>query len=219
MDSLPIEALDIAVVLVLVVSGILAYARGFVHEVLSVGAWIGAIFATIYGFKYLQPHTRDLIALELGADLTAGVIIFLVTLVLLSLLTRAAARRIRDSALNFLDRSLGLLFGILRGAVLICLAYLAVEMMMPRDQQPAWLRSARVMPVIEAGAALLSSLVPGDAASSAAKAGADARRLLEKQKDLREMLSSRPTTVKPRDSDGYGRRERVDMERLIESNN
>ena len=122
MAELPFTFLDIAIGIVLLVSGLLAFVRGFVHEVLAVGAWVGAIFIAVFGFPYLRPYARDLIPHELAADVAAGAAIFVVALVVLSLLTRALSDRVKDSALNALDRSLGFVFGLLRGAVLVCLA-------------------------------------------------------------------------------------------------
>ncbi len=99
--DLPINVIDVGVLLILLFSAILAYARGFVHEVLSVGGWIGAIFATFYGFPYAKPFARKYISLDLAADLVAGTVIFIVTLVFLSLITRGVATgdQSSDSAL------------------------------------------------------------------------------------------------------------------------
>jgi membrane protein required for colicin V production len=91
MGDFPVNVTDIAVIVVLLISALLAYARGFVHEVLAVAGWVGAIFATIYGFPYARPYARSLIPVELIADLVAGLVIFVVTLVLLSFVTRGAA--------------------------------------------------------------------------------------------------------------------------------
>ena len=122
---------DAAVVLILVLSAMLAFARGFIREVLAVGGWIGAIFAVIFGLPYLRPYARDLTSHALVADVAAGAAIFIFTLVVLSLLTHAAAGQIRSSALNALDRSLGVLFGLVRGAVIICILYIAVSWLFP----------------------------------------------------------------------------------------
>ena len=112
MDNLPINVTDIVLGAVLLLSALLAYARGFVHEVLAVAGWIGAILAAIYGLPYAKPFARDLIPHELAADVAAGVVIFVATLIVLSLLTRAVAGMVKASALNMLDRSLGFLFGL-----------------------------------------------------------------------------------------------------------
>jgi len=218
MDSLPITITDIAVIFVLLISALLAYARGFVHEVLSVAGWIGAIFATIYGYPYAKPYARELIPVEVIADLTAGVVIFIVTLVLLSFVTRGAAKMVKASALNFLDRSLGFLFGIIRGAVIVCIAYMLLSWMVPPADQPVWVRSARSMPLIEAGADALRTLIPHDAKQAADDAQGKAEKMLETEKVFRDMLTKEPESSKKDDTEGYSRGERQEMERLIEGN-
>ena len=222
MGEWPVGGVDIGVGAVIGISALIAFGRGFVRELLAVAGWVGAIFATIYGLPYLKPYVREIISIGLIADFVAGVVIFVVSLMLFSLLTGFIAKRVQASALNILDRSLGLLFGVLRGAVLVCLAYVVVEWMMPPKEQPAWLRSARTMPLVEVGAALLKSLVPDDAAAAGAGIADDARKkarkALETQRVLRDILIPEPKGAGTDGPTGYDRRERSDMERLIESN-
>lgn len=218
LSNLPINVVDIAVLAILLISAVLAYARGFVHEVLSVGGWIGAIFATFYGFPYAKPLARKYISLDLAADLTAGVVIFIVTLVFLSLLTRAIANRVQASALNVLDRSLGFLFGLARGAVLVCVAYIGLELLIPEEQHPPVVREARTLTLIKPGAALLKSLVPnhisvpgvqpssGDGQSGGA--GSDI--------DVQKLLAPTPKQDQTPATDGYDTEQRKSLDRLID---
>ncbi len=220
MGDFPVNVTDIAVIVVLLISALLAYARGFVHEVLAVAGWIGAIFATIYGFPYAQPYARSLIPIDLIADLAAGLVIFVVTLVLLSFITRGAAGLVKASALSFLDRSLGFLFGLVRGAVIVCVAYLGLVWLMPPHEQPGWLSEARSMPLIERGAAVLRGLVPDHARTAGSKAAGNvqdkAEKILETQKVFRDMLTIEPKAKDAGTAEGYNRNERREMERLIE---
>ncbi len=222
MDDLPVNITDIVVAIVLLISAFLAYSRGFVQEVLSVGGWIGAGFITLYGFTFVQPYAREIIAIELLADLAAGVVIFVVTLAVLSLLTRAISKRVQDSALNALDRSLGFLFGLARGAIVICLVYLGVEWMIPPPEQPVWLRSARTMPLIETGAHWLRSLVPDKTVAEADRAATDvreqARKIEEAKKLMDGLVSPSPKGDNTGATEGYGTQIRKEMERLIDSN-
>jgi len=223
MDSWPFNVTDFGVGLAILISAFLAYMRGFVHEALSVGGWIGAIFATIYGFPHLQPFARDLVPLKIAADLGAGAVIFLASLVVLSLLTRAISKRVQASALNALDRSLGFLFGLARGAVLIAMVYLAVEWVLPKEEQPTWIRNAKSMPLIERGAGILWSLLPEKTAQKGARAAGAARKktraLIEKQGQdaLKRMLSPEPKGARATAREGYDARERRQMERLIDA--
>lgn len=207
--DLPVNVVDIGVLLILLVSAVLAYARGFVHEVLSVGGWVGAIFATFYGFPYAKPFARKYISLDLAADLAAGTVIFIVTLVFLSLLTRAVAKQVQNSALNVLDRSLGFLFGLARGAVLVCVAYIGLELIMPVEDQPAIVRDARTMQLIKPGAALLEQLVP-DHITGQSKSGS------KTSIDVKGLLSPKPKQQDVPARDGYNKDQRKNLERLID---
>lgn len=212
LEGLPINIIDIGVVLVLLISGVLAYARGLVHEVLSIGGWIGAVLATIFFYPVIQPLSRQFIPIDLAADLSAGIVIFIVTLVVLSLATRALSSRVKDSALNVLDRSLGFLFGLARGALLVCVAYLGLEFLVPKSDQPEWITSARTMPVIVEGAAALIDIIPDDANIKLPEIDTNSA-----TQDLIKLVAPSPSSDQT-PSDGYSDSERQEMERLIETN-
>lgn len=223
MADLPFTIADLAVVGILLVSAVLAFARGFVHEVLSMVAWIGAGLAVIFGLPYARPVAREMISLPLLADVAAGGVIFIVALLILSLLTRAISRRVQDSALNAVDRSLGFVFGLLRGALLVCLAYIPLAWLMSPGDQPAWLRDARTRPLVEQGANMIQAVFDGQ--QPATKQAFDpvrerARKALETERMVRDMMTPEPKTPtsgsKP-PKQGYTESERRDLERLIDS--
>ena len=116
METTSINPTDIAVIVILLLSALLAFARGLVREVLSVGAWVGAAFATLYLFPHVLPMVQQVVAKELVAKAVAGVGIFVVSLVLLSIISHQLSKGVRGSALSAVDRSLGFVFGIARGA-------------------------------------------------------------------------------------------------------
>ncbi len=222
LNSLPINVLDVAVIIILLASALFAYARGFVHEVLSVAGWVGAIFATFYGFPYLKPYVREWIAIELAADLTAGVIIFIVSLIILSYISRSISKMVQGSALNALDRALGFLFGLARGAIIVCLVYIAVEVIIPEDDHPDWMTTAKSMDLIRPGSLKLRTLLP-DHASTDPIADA-ARKAKQKTQDsfgvsetIRGIIAPKPKGEQSKTEGSYGRKERQDMERLIDS--
>jgi len=155
-----VNALDIGVGVLLLISAVFAYLRGLVHEILSIAGWIGAIFATVYGFPYAQSFARQLTTINILADFAAGIVIFVVALVFLSLLTRRISNKVKDSALGAVDRSLGFLFGLARGALIVVVGYAGLGMVYPEDQQPKWVREARSMELIAPGAVALAALIP-----------------------------------------------------------
>ena len=214
LNDLPVNAVDIGVLLVLLISAILAYARGFVHEVLSVGGWVGAIFATFYGFPYAKPIARKYIPMDIAADLTAGIVIFIVTLVFLSLITRAIAKQVQSSSLNVLDRSLGFLFGLARGAALVIVAYIGLELLIPANEMPPIVREARTVQLIKPGAELVKAMVPNHinvpTSQGAARPSGTAL-------DVEKLMSPEPKQPDQPAKQGYEQDNRKSMDRLIDS--
>ncbi len=226
-----ISPMDIGVGLLLLVSAVLAYARGLVQEVLSIAGWIGAIFATVYGFPYLRPYARELTTVEIVADFGAGIIIFIIALVIVSLFTRRISKIVKNNAFSAIDRSLGFLFGLARGALLVVVAYIGLGMVYPEDEQPGWIRHSRSLELIKPGAELLASLIPeilnaitgaddkGAIGSAAEEAAKKAGQLTGTRKVIQDLMLPRPRNTDTKDpvTSGYGKKERQQMERLNDS--
>jgi membrane protein required for colicin V production len=220
MDSLPINAVDVLVVLVLVISALIAFLRGFSHELLSIVSWVGATFATLYGFPLVQPYARAVIPIELLADVIAGVVIFIVVLVVLSIATRVVANFIQESSLGPLDRSLGLVFGLLRGFVIACLAWLAFDWLLPREDWPGWVEEARARPALVWGSELLAALAPEDLRQSGEEAADEAIKNLNQLKETEAAFESLNNALsksgEKSSSEGYNQDQRQELERLID---
>ena len=114
---------------VIVVSAILAYARGLVREALSIVGWIVAALA---GFSFAGaaaplmrevPLLNDIIGTSCELAVLAGfAAAFAVALILVSLFTPLLAGFVQNSAVGPVDQGLGFLFGIVRGVLLVVIA-------------------------------------------------------------------------------------------------
>src|SRR6185369_8364075 len=207
----------------MLISALLAFGRGLVREVLSIGAWVAAALAALWGFPYAKDIARKYISITILADVVTATAIFLVTLIVCAAISHSIARNVRGSTFGALDRSLGLLFGLLRGAVLICFAYLLFTWAVPNEaDQPDVIKEARSRPLIASGADILRSLLPQGALDKGAAAAADARRQLEdqaKQQMLQGIDQPAPKpAAEPKQDPGYNANERKDLDRLIQGN-
>ncbi len=225
--ALPIfNALDIGVGILLLISAVFAYVRGLAQEVLSIAGWIGAIFATVYGFPLAQPFARQLTTINILADFGAGIIIFVATLVVLSLITRRISKKVKDSVLGAVDRSLGFLFGLARGALIAVVGYMGLGMVYPEDEQPKWVRQARSLELIAPGAVALAALIPenlgaitgNDDEDADGKDAEKAKKPVGKRKVTQELMP-RPKGGDAQDPDGYGKKGRQQMDRLLDNIN
>lgn len=153
---------DLVVLAVIVLSGLLAFMRGLVREVLGVAAWVGAaIIASPYGvFPVFQPWARQQFSDPSTADIVAFGVVFIVALVVLWLLAGVLGNLVRGSVLGGLDRTLGLVFGLARGAVLVAAAYVLAAIVLPPEQWPVPVQEARALPLAYRGAAWLAEQAP-----------------------------------------------------------
>jgi membrane protein required for colicin V production len=180
------NGLDVAVIAVILLSGLFAFARGFVREALSVVAWVGAGFAALYAHPFVTPLAARFLPGGPVAEAAAAIGVFLVALLTLSILTSFVSARVKDSSLSAVDRTLGLMFGLLRGAVLVCLAYIALGWLWPADKQqkqPSWIEEARTKRYLESGADQLRALVPSQYREKAETRLNDTRRAAEQMKE------------------------------------
>lgn len=158
---------DIVVLAVIALSTLLALGRGFVKEVLSIFGWIGAAIGTLLIFFYV-PQIRAFFAKQITepvlADIACAVAIFVVLLIVLGFFNHAIASRVHASSLGPLDKSLGLVFGLVRGVVLVALAHMAMtDWFIPnKDQRPDVVNQARTEPYVAMAADFIKSKIPQD---------------------------------------------------------
>lgn len=136
---------DFTAIAVLLVSGALAFLRGFVREILGLAGWIGALAAATWGLPFLRPHLVNLMHESAWVNPVGFVAIFLVSLIILLLIARVIGNAVNDSPLGGVDRTLGLAFGLLRGAALVIIAYIGAGLVVPVNQWPAPVQQARLL--------------------------------------------------------------------------
>jgi membrane protein required for colicin V production len=155
--------LDLIILGVIGLSALLAFSRGFIKEMLSILGWIGAVIATVALFSPVRQVVRQYIAEPLLADIAAGIGIFVVTLILCGMLNHWVSAQVRSNGLGALDRSLGLVFGLVRGSVIVCAAYILLTFFQPnRAELPDMVNEARLLPIVERGSAFILTLLPDD---------------------------------------------------------
>jgi membrane protein required for colicin V production len=158
--SLSVTVIDCVIVLIIVVSAGYAAWRGFLWETLTIFAWATAAFACLYFGPYIIPLTRSLVHVDWLASLLAYAAVFLGVFIPLAFLVSRFSEGVKHSPIGPLDRVAGLAFGIVRGLVIVALAYLAFTYFVPIRNQPRWVTQARLLPIVETTADILLTLVP-----------------------------------------------------------
>src|SRR5262245_3538145 len=159
---MPITLLDIILIGVMLISALLAMIRGFMREVLSIAAWVIAALVTLYLYNKLLPVAKtyfnnDIIA---AAAVVGGT--FLGTLLIVSIITVRFSDMVLDSRVGALDRTLGFLFGLARGLIIVVVAFLFFAWLVPDRSQPEWIPSATPWVVLRVTGDRLISMLPAD---------------------------------------------------------
>ncbi len=222
---MPITWLDILLLSVMLISGILAMIRGFMREVLSIAAWGAAALATALLYSKLLPIAKANISSDIVA--TGAVIggVFLITLLVVSIITVRISDMILDSRIGALDRTLGFLFGLGRGLIIVVVAFVFFAWLVPPGKQPEGVRNAKSRVVLENTGEWLQALLPQDMDNYLSQ-------LLKKKKgDDQEPPPEAPApgqrsglgspspevTGSVGDRAGYQRADRNDMRQLIDA--
>jgi len=132
--------LDYGVIVVLLLSITWGAWRGLVHEVLSLAGWIMAFLAA----NLLAAPLSETFPANMRPEFRvvgAFLLVFVGTLVLVTLLTALVTKFIRVSVLQSLDRWLGALFGLMRGLVLV-VAFAVIAGLTSFPTTPVWKDSA-----------------------------------------------------------------------------
>lgn len=151
---------------VMIVSGLLALMRGLTREMLSILSWVGGAIAAWILYPILKETARSYFPPDskIVADVVLVAVVFLVVLIVIYVITMRISDWILDSGVGVLDRTLGFLFGLVRGLLLVVVAYLLVLWGIPREKHPSGLRDARALPIVNQTAEIIISYMPTEIA-------------------------------------------------------
>ena len=151
---------DIAIIVIILVSTLIGIFRGFIREVLSLASWIISIFFAWtfaeLGAGYLEPYISQL-PLRVAA---AFVVIFIIALILLSIISYLLYKVIALAGIGGVDRSLGAVFGIARAVILIA-ALILGAVYMDFTTQPWW-QGTKLVAYFAPVTDFMLSLMPAD---------------------------------------------------------
>jgi membrane protein required for colicin V production len=216
---MPLTLLDIVLLVIMLLSALLAMVRGFMREVLSIASWAAAAILTLYAFPKLKPAALQYVNNDLAASAIVIVGVFLGTLLVVSVITIKVSDMILDSRVGALDRTLGFLFGLARGLVIVVVAFLFFAWLVPEKSWPEWVRNAKSRVVLQSTGQALMSMLPDDPEGYL--------RRLRRPRDEQEPQDAPPATRSERsgapaatqaadEQPGYGRADRAGFDRLLQ---
>jgi membrane protein required for colicin V production len=164
---MPVTILDIIVIVVVLISAVLAMVRGFVREVLSVASWVAAAGAAYLGYKPLFPMVQPYFQSKTVAVIVSAAAIFFVALIVASYITMKISDFVIDSRIGAVDRALGFVYGAVRGLLLLVIALLFFNWLVPAP--PVWVSAARSKPILDNIGERIMAALPPDAEATILK--------------------------------------------------
>lgn len=163
-----LTAFDVGVGILVLISAILATARGLTREVLSLATWAGSAAIAVYMYLNQKQIARGFIDDPNVADVATVVVTFIVALIVLHLVTMWIADLVGDSRIGPLDRTLGFVFGVARGVLIAVVVVIFGTWLLGASAQnnyedlPDWAKESKSLPVLDNWGRGLIALLPPD---------------------------------------------------------
>ncbi len=202
----PLTIVDFVVLGILLISGVIAWHRGFLKETLSVSAWLIASLAAVTVWPTTRPFVRAFVNPDYLADVLALVGFFFILLIPISFISFRLSEIVRGSRAGPLDKSLGFVFGLARGLLVVGLAYVIFSSLASPKDQPKWMTEARLLPVIKGTAEVILSL-NGRSAAHAAEPATSTKPVKTEEKKITKRDTKPKAVPKSADSDANNENE------------
>jgi len=150
---------DCFLIAILAYSTIMAFVRGIILELFSLGGLIAGILLASWNYEHVATILERLITTPATAELVAFLLIIIGAMVLSTLLGKALNRTAHAIGLGFFDRLLGALFGFARGCLFGVAILMAIAAFLPHS---AWIANSRLSSYFLDGAHAVSFVVPHD---------------------------------------------------------
>lgn len=168
--------LDCVVLVILLISCVVAFLRGFVREVLTILGLGGAAVTALTAGPMLAPGLEEwltgglpedevgklwgFVPYDIAAAVFAYAGLFVVTLILMSLVSHWIAKSVHAIGLGPVDRSLGVVFGIIRAFVLIGLLYMPFHLLMDEKDKEEWFESSAAYSYVVYSTEVMMKIMP-----------------------------------------------------------
>ncbi len=136
--------------------------RGLLREVFSILSWAVAAGVTLYFYKPALPYVKQYISQDTAAMAATVGLLFLGTLLIASIITARISDIVLDSRIGALDRTLGFGFGLARGLLVMVVAFMFFNWLVPLKSQPPWVVDAKSRPALESAGDWLMAQLPDD---------------------------------------------------------
>lgn len=228
--------IDIVVGAVVLISAIISFLRGFIREVLTIAGVVAGFFAAVFFGPKLSPvfdkwldvssdpekieKLFEIVPMNIVSDVCAYAAIFIFVVIIVSVISHFTAGAAKALGLGPIDRTLGVIFGIIRAIILLSLLYLPFHLLMEQESKTEYFADSKTHYYIEKTSAYIAKFLPSSdevkEKANEASSNTIKEKLLENDflKDSESKSNKKPTETKP--ETGYKEEQRDQLEDLFE---
>ena len=140
---------DWVIVGIMLVSSLISLKRGFVKEALSMANWVVAFVVAMTFRDPLAGLLVDTIATPSIRDMVAFAVLFAATLIVGAMVNYLIGELVRMTGLSGTDRLFGMIFGFIRGFIIVMAVLLLLPSIVPVDKDPWWQQSVLIPELLQ----------------------------------------------------------------------
>lgn len=152
--------IDLIIFGILFLFGLMGFISGFTNRILSLTSWAASLAGAYYGGPTLSSYLSSFIESDITAQIASFIGLFLLLLVILTWISKTISQKIKQSKIGILDRNLGLLLGLITGAIFVLFMGLGLDFFLPTHVNNPYFKHSRLFPYVEMGSQKLSEWLP-----------------------------------------------------------
>ena len=173
---LTLSNFDFAILGIVLVSSLIAFIRGFIKSAISLTGWVVSIAIGLKFYFLLMPIVGKYVAFDALATVISAFALFLISAVIIAVINNVFYLALTGFCGGFLDRSVGVLFGFIRGCSLVCCGFYILIIFMPQahltadgqidyskfNTAPQWVKNSKSIILLSKGADIVGSFIQTD---------------------------------------------------------
>lgn len=229
--------IDIVVAAVVLISAMISFFRGFIRELFTIAGVVAGFFAAVFFGPKLSPvfdgwlgvnkdpekieKLFDIVPMNIVADICAYAAIFILVVIVVSVMSHFMSATVKAMGLGPIDRTLGVIFGIVRAVILLSLLYLPFHLLMGKESKDEYFGDSKTHYYIEKTSAYIAQFLPSSDKIKEQvnnKTGESIKDKLMDNDFLKDEKEKSEIEVKPAPNDevGYEEKQREKLENLFE---
>ena len=156
------SVIDLAYLVITILSLIKCYKKGFVLSILSMAKWLFAYIITLMIFPRVKPYFKNMIDNEYILDVGLGLVIFILVVFLVLMINKAISKAIKYTGIGSLDTAFGFFFGFVRAYIICVCIFSGVHIVYNYEKWPINLKKSYVFPYIKKGSSYLLKEFPDE---------------------------------------------------------